>query len=82
MAGEVPALQLNGSEEPTTMERVKPSMQNFGEPQVAAERPPATRNDTNVSKISAVSIPPEGSILTGKQEHCQCRACAELFRVH
>lgn len=29
-----------------------------------------TRNDTSYSKFSVVSVPPEGSILTGKQEHC------------
>ncbi|KAF2682672.1 hypothetical protein K458DRAFT_390594 [Lentithecium fluviatile CBS 122367] len=64
----VPALQLNGSIEPTTMDN-KPTVQNFGEPQPAAERPPAARNDTNYSKFSMMSVPPEGSVLTGKQEH-------------
>jgi len=34
------------------------------------ERPaPLVRADTNYSKFSTVSVPPEGSILTGKQEH-------------
>jgi hypothetical protein len=68
--GDVPALQLNGSTEPTMM-NVQPSVQNFGEPQPAGARPHAARNDTNLSKFSMMSIPPEGSVLTGKQEHCE-----------
>jgi len=46
-------------------------VQNFGEPQAAAERPHAARNDTTFSKFSMMSVPPEGSVLTGKQEHCE-----------
>ena len=61
-----PAIQLNGRSEPTTMS-VQPSLQNFGEPQ---DRPTIPRNDTTFSKFSMMSVPPEGSILTGKQEHC------------
>ncbi|KAF2271990.1 uncharacterized protein EI97DRAFT_437368 [Westerdykella ornata] len=34
-----------------------------------AQRPKGQRNDTNFSKFSYRSVPPEGSILTGKQEH-------------
>ncbi|CAN9340732.1 unnamed protein product [Alternaria alternata] len=60
-----PAIQLNGATEPTTM-NPQPSVQNFGEP---ARPAVPTRNDTTFSKFSTVSVPPEGSILTGKQEH-------------
>ncbi|KAH8631027.1 hypothetical protein IG631_15604 [Alternaria alternata] len=62
-----PAIQLNGATEPTTM-NPQPSVQNFGEP---ARPAVPTRNDTTFSKFSTVSVPPEGSILTGKQEHCK-----------
>jgi hypothetical protein len=60
-----PAIQLNGATEPTTM-NPQPSVQNFGEP---ARPAVPQRNDTTYSKFSTVSVPPEGSILTGKQEH-------------
>ncbi|KAH9879264.1 hypothetical protein J1614_002703 [Plenodomus biglobosus] len=60
-----PAITLNGATEPTTMD-VQPSVQNFGEP---LERPAVPRNNTTLSKFSMMSVPPEGSILTGKQEH-------------
>ncbi|KAF2118321.1 hypothetical protein BDV96DRAFT_569661 [Lophiotrema nucula] len=66
-----PALKLNGSVEPTTMDN-SPSVRGFGEPRPQddrTERPSAARNDTNYSKFSMMSVPPEGSILTGKQEH-------------
>jgi hypothetical protein len=53
------------------MMNVQPSVQNFGEPRPAGARPYAARNDTNLSKFSMMSIPPEGSVLTGKQEHCR-----------
>ncbi|KAF1832940.1 hypothetical protein BDW02DRAFT_580817 [Decorospora gaudefroyi] len=60
-----PALQLNGATEPTTMDP-QPPVQNFGEP----KRPAVpSRNDTTYSKFSVMSVPPEGSVLTGKQEH-------------
>lgn len=62
-----PAIKLNGATEPTTM-NVQPPVQNFGEP---PERPVVPRNDTTYSKFSMMSVPPEGSILTGKQEHCE-----------
>ncbi|KAH5721115.1 hypothetical protein HBI20_103050 [Parastagonospora nodorum] len=35
----------------------------------SAERPTPARADTTYSKYSMMSVPPEGSILTGKQEH-------------
>jgi len=60
-----PAIQLNGATEPTTM-TPQPSVQNFGEP---ARPAVPQRNDTSYSKFSTMSVPPEGSILTGKQEH-------------
>jgi len=62
-----PAIQLNGATEPTTM-NPQPSVQNFGEP---ARPAVPQRNDTSYSKFSTMSVPPEGSILTGKQEHCK-----------
>jgi hypothetical protein len=62
-----PAIQLNGATEPSTM-NPQPSVQNFGEP---ARPPVPQRNDTSYSKFSTMSVPPEGSILTGKQEHCK-----------
>jgi hypothetical protein len=67
-----PSIQLNGATEPTTM-NPKPSVQNFGEPARPAE---PTRNDTTYSKFSVMSVPPEGSILTGKQEHCEAQHLA------
>lgn len=77
-SGDVPHLQLNGNAEPTTMApppaNNTPSVPNFGEPEPSSSRPggPA-RNDTTYSKFSMMSVPPEGSILTGKQEHCKQR---------
>ncbi|KAF2791557.1 hypothetical protein K505DRAFT_376692 [Melanomma pulvis-pyrius CBS 109.77] len=68
-SSEPPILKLNGSAEPTTM-ATEPSVENFGEPREAqGVRPPTARNDTTYSKFSMMSVPPEGSILTGKQEH-------------
>ncbi|KAF2707596.1 hypothetical protein K504DRAFT_446720 [Pleomassaria siparia CBS 279.74] len=68
-SNEPPTLKLNGSMEPTTMEP-QASVKNFGEPQGRhGVRPPTARNDTTATKFSIMSIPPEGSILTGKQEH-------------
>ncbi|KAF2636105.1 hypothetical protein P280DRAFT_473251 [Massarina eburnea CBS 473.64] len=64
-----PALRLNDSDEPTTMDAVKPTVHDFGEPQQSPDRPTAARSDTTYSKYSMMSVPPEGSILTGKQEH-------------
>lgn len=50
----------------------QPTVSNFGEPQDAgAERPTPKRVDTNYTMASMMSVPPEGSILTGKQEHCK-----------
>ncbi|KAL1603943.1 hypothetical protein SLS60_005535 [Paraconiothyrium brasiliense] len=47
-----------------------PSVPAFGEPQSSTSRPGApARNDTTYSKFSMMSVPPEGSVLTGKQEH-------------
>ncbi|KAF9736012.1 hypothetical protein PMIN03_003176 [Paraphaeosphaeria minitans] len=70
----VPSLQLNGTVEPTTMAPPAadntPSVPEFGEPGPSWSRPGAlARNDTTYSKFSMMSVPPEGSILTGKQEH-------------
>ncbi|KAF1995891.1 hypothetical protein P154DRAFT_444468 [Amniculicola lignicola CBS 123094] len=68
-SNEPPALRLNGAAEPTTMEPT-PYVPVFGEPkEVPADRPRATREDTSYSKLSMMSVPPEGSVLTGKQEH-------------
>lgn len=77
-SGDVPCLQLNGSVEPTTMAPPAaantPSVPDFGEPAPSSSRPGApARNDTSYSKFSMMSVPPEGSILTGKQEHCKQR---------
>lgn len=79
-SADVPAIQLNGSTEPTTMAQQQkqqqsvpedtPSVDSFGEPPSSASRPGPARNDTTFSKFSMMSVPPEGSILTGKQEHC------------
>ncbi|KAF2869301.1 hypothetical protein BDV95DRAFT_498709 [Massariosphaeria phaeospora] len=64
-----PALILNDSAEPPTMDN-QASVRNFGEPPIdQTGRPVIPRNDTNFSKFSTMSVPPEGSILTGKQEH-------------
>ncbi|KAF2204196.1 hypothetical protein GQ43DRAFT_365136 [Delitschia confertaspora ATCC 74209] len=65
-----PALQLNGSIEPTTFES-NPFVDQPGElGSIRQERPHPTRSGTsNYSKLSIMSEPPEGSVLTGKQEH-------------
>jgi hypothetical protein len=66
--GTPPGLALNGYPVPTMDNQ--PSVTNFGEPQpVGAERPAVQRVDTNYTMASMMSVPPEGSILTGKQEH-------------
>lgn len=74
-SGLPPALKLNGAAEPTTMDDNRPTVASFGEPhhdRAAAEpRPLAARTNTTFSKMSTMSVPPEGSILTGKQEHCE-----------
>ncbi|KAF2730167.1 hypothetical protein EJ04DRAFT_445738 [Polyplosphaeria fusca] len=63
-----PAIKLNGSVEPTTMSAdIEPPAGDSGLPQ--AQRPQAARNDTTYTQFSMMSVPPEGSILTGKQEH-------------
>src|SRR5438128_884729 len=75
-----PELQINGD----TLLNYSNPVANFGEPKEAQPqpqpqsqsqsqpaRPHAARNDTNFSKFSTMSVPPEGSILTGKQEHCR-----------
>jgi hypothetical protein len=55
---------------PTLPMRPQPPVQNLGEAQ--QNRPPKPmRSDTALSKFSTMSMPPEGSILTGKQEHCK-----------
>ncbi|KAF9699735.1 hypothetical protein EKO04_002110 [Ascochyta lentis] len=64
-----PGLALNGYAEPTTMQN-QPPVSNFGGPHAAdAGRPGPARADTNYTMASMMSLPPEGSILTGKQEH-------------
>ncbi|KAF2662724.1 hypothetical protein K491DRAFT_584733 [Lophiostoma macrostomum CBS 122681] len=61
-----PQLKVNGN----TVMDPRPSVQNFGEPAGGqVQRPHGTRNDTTFSKMSYMSVPPEGSVLTGKQEH-------------
>jgi hypothetical protein len=64
-----PAVKLNGS---TIMDEQPARASGTTQPDEAAvERPAAARNDTTYSKYSQMSVPPEGSILTGKQEHCE-----------
>jgi hypothetical protein len=65
-----PSIKLNGATEPTTMatESTVPHVDETVAP--SAERPTPSRADTTYSKYSMMSVPPEGSILTGKQEHC------------
>ncbi|KAF2132573.1 hypothetical protein P153DRAFT_363874 [Dothidotthia symphoricarpi CBS 119687] len=64
-----PPYQPKGSGMPATMDN-QPSVVNFGEPYASsAGRPSTARQDTTYSKYSMMSMPPEGSILTGKQEH-------------
>ncbi|OAL55996.1 hypothetical protein IQ07DRAFT_557906 [Pyrenochaeta sp. DS3sAY3a] len=60
-----PSIKLNGATEPTTMDP-QPPIPKSAEP---PERPSVPRNDTTYSKFSVMSVPPDGSILTGKQEH-------------
>lgn len=63
-----PALQLNGATEPTTMASDRPPARLLSAPVRPAS---LTRNDTSYSKYSVSSVPPDGSVLTGKQEHCR-----------
>ncbi|PVI08058.1 hypothetical protein DM02DRAFT_648122 [Periconia macrospinosa] len=70
---QLPSLRLNGNIEPSTtmdLSNTKSQIQVQGIAQTSPKRPhlPA-RNDTTYSKYSIMSVPPEGSILTGKQEH-------------
>ncbi|KAF2806784.1 uncharacterized protein BDZ99DRAFT_85285 [Mytilinidion resinicola] len=67
---QTPALKLNGAVEPTTMDTVPP-LQSSGTPDPSkVKRPvPARAGTSNFSKLSTNTVPPEGSILTGKQEH-------------
>lgn len=68
--GTSPGLVLNGTTVPIM--DTQPTVSNFGEPHNASgERPTAKRVDTNYTMASMMSVPPEGSILTGKQEHCK-----------
>lgn len=65
-----PGLAINGNTVPAMNNQ--PAVANFGEPQdTGAERPNVQRVDTNYTMASMMSLPPEGSILTGKQEHCK-----------
>jgi hypothetical protein len=68
--GTPPGLVLNRTTVPIMDNQ--PSVSNFGEPYDAgAERPMVQRVGTNYTMASMMSVPPEGSILTGKQEHCK-----------
>lgn len=70
-----PSIKLNGATEPTTMDPQPPITKSAEPP----ERPFVPRNDTTYSKFSVMSVPPDGSILTGKQEHCTSqRAISKL----
>lgn len=69
--GTPPGLALNRYAEPTTMDD-QALVSNSSKPHAAdAGRPAAARVDTNYTMASMMSVPPEGSILTGKQEHCK-----------
>lgn len=65
-----PALKLNGS---TIMDEQPATASQTTQPaeEASVDRPRAARNDTTYSKYSQMSVAPEGSILTGKQEHCE-----------
>tara|TARA_R110002003_G_scaffold126_15_gene11563 strand:+ start:19363 stop:19614 length:252 start_codon:yes stop_codon:yes gene_type:complete len=77
-----PSIKLNGAEEPTTM-TTQPPVSSFGEPNATgAERPAPSRADTTFSKFSTMSVPPDGSILTGKQEHCMHHLDAVKHKKH
>jgi hypothetical protein len=65
-----PSIKLNGASEPSTMAAQQPAPQTWDVDVTGASRPAAARADTTYSKFSMMSVPPEGSILTGKQEHC------------
>lgn len=60
-----PAIALNSGTKPTRMSGSATSQTSDD----TSQRPFVPRNDTTFSKFSAMSVPPEGSILTGKQEH-------------
>jgi hypothetical protein len=63
-----PALKLNGD---TILDEQPTAASSTEQPTEAPiMRPSPARNDTTYSKYSQMSVPPEGSILTGKQEHC------------
>jgi hypothetical protein len=75
-----PSIKLNGATEPTTMatQQAIPHFEDANVPTPfvpVTDRPAApARADTTYSKFSMMSVPPEGSILTGKQEHCMCNS--------
>jgi hypothetical protein len=72
MSSPRPEVRVNDREVRFNGSEAIPSVSNFGEPHTTpSNRPPTLRNDTNYSKFSTMSVPPEGSILTGKQEHCR-----------
>jgi hypothetical protein len=65
-----PSIKLNGATEPTTMATQPPAPQADQYDALGTARPAPARADTTFSRFSTMSVPPEGSILTGKQEHC------------
>lgn len=65
-----PSIRLNGANQPPAMPPQQPDAQTFGAEMADTSRPTPARADTTYSKFSMMSVPPEGSILTGKQEHC------------
>ncbi|KAH8733077.1 hypothetical protein GQ44DRAFT_601285 [Phaeosphaeriaceae sp. PMI808] len=62
-----PSIKLNGAAEPTTMATQPPV--SYADKSDARRPAALVRADTTFSKMSMMSVPPEGSILTGKQEH-------------
>lgn len=65
-----PSIGLNGANETPTMPPQQPVAQAVGADMAGTDRPAPVRTNTTYSKFSMMSVPPEGSILTGKQEHC------------
>ena len=72
---EPPALRLNGFAEPTML--AEPSNEPPAPPAPPASPPAPSRprplaRPSILSKYSALSVLPEGAVLSGKQEHCAC----------
>lgn len=64
-----PAVQVNGNQVMAASSAEDEPKEVFYD--APSERPPPTRKDTTYSKYSTMSVPPVGSLLTGKQEHCE-----------